>query len=310
MNYKKSFELLSLKDGSKKRFPVDEYILLDTEDTDKKYLANKEDIDNGYKKLELDTTTNLYVVTDVMVPFIYNTTMSNAITPVKEVIPRLGPNIRQSRVTKKEYDKIYKESLATAEKSIIIYDEDSSKLKLIKMSNTETVENGVVVFKRASVTNDLIARIKTVKNNITYNGFVYKLDSTSQKYLQPVRSEDVTYFMNQAQTAQLNGVGYVKLWKCFKYNSVEGAKYGFIRNPEVFVAPDAPGIMLSKFMELSLLGSKFIEYVDIAYREVRVGLEGNAFSEEELKTLYNFKDNDLENFLRNIIQVKSGVESL
>ena len=44
--YKKSFELLSLKDGSKKKFPVDEYILLDTEDTDKKYLANKEDIDH------------------------------------------------------------------------------------------------------------------------------------------------------------------------------------------------------------------------------------------------------------------------
>ena len=309
MNYKKSFELLSLKDGSKKRFPVDEYILLDTEDTDKKYLANKEDIDNGYKKLELDTTTNLYVVTDVMVPFIYNTTMSNAITPVKEVVPRLGPNIRQSRVTKKEYDKIYKESLTTAEKSVIIYDEDSSKLKLIKMSNTETVENGVVVFKRASVTNDLIARIKTVKNNITYNGFVYKLDSTSQKYLQPVRSEDVTYFMNQAQTAQTLGTAFVKRWKCFLYG-VKNTDYGFLRDSDTYVEPDDLGIPLTKFLNLAAIGSEFINAIDTVYRETKVALDNDAFSEDELRHLHEMDLNQLEAFLRKIITEKSGIVTI
>lgn len=307
--YKKSYELLSLKDNSIKKFPVDEYVLLDTEDTDKKYLANKEDIENGYKKLELDETTKLYTVKDVMVSFIYNTSMSNAITPVKEIVPRLGVGIRQAQVTKKEYDKVYKESLSTTNKSVIIYDEDSRKLKLIEMSHTETVENGVVVFKRDAVTKEILAKLKTVKGNVTYNGFVYTLNSN--KYLQPVRSEDITYFMNQAQTAMMTNSGYVKRWKCFIYG-VANEEYKFLRDADVYVEPTDLGIPLAKFTELAAVGTAFIEAIDVVYRDMKSGLDNGAFSEEELKHMFDLNMNEFEKFFRTIISNKNslGIETL
>lgn len=305
--YKKSFELLSLKDGSTKKFPVDEYILLDTEDTDKKYQVNKEDIDNGYKKLEFDSTTNLYVVKDVMISFIYNINNSNAITPVKEIIPRLGVGIRQSQVTKKEYDKVYKESLSTNKKSIIIYDEDSRKLKLIEMSETETIKDGVVIFKRDAVSKELINKIKTIKDNITYNGFVYQLNGAT--YLQPVRSEDVTYFMHQAQTAQLTGSAYVKRWKCFLYG-VKNENYKFLRDGDTYVEPTDLGLPLTRFMQLAAQGTAFIEGIDSVYREFKSGLDNDGFSDEELKHMYEMSLNEFEKFVRTLINAKTNIDTL
>ena len=305
--YKKSFELLSLKDGSTKKFPVDEYILLDTEDTDKKYQANKEDIDNGYKKLEFDSTTNLYVVKDVTISFIYNINNSNAITPVKEIIPRLGVGIRQSQVTKKEYDKVYKESLSTNKKSIIIYDEDSRKLKLIEMSETETVKDGVVIFKRDAVSKELINKIKTIKDNITYNGFVYQLNGAT--YLQPVRSEDVTYFMNQAQTAQLTGSAYITKWKCFLYG-IKDENYKFLRDSDTYVEPSDLGIPLTRFMQLAAQGTVFIDGIDNVYREFKSGLDNDGFSDKELEHMYNMNLNEFEKFVRTLINAKTGITTL
>ena len=226
-DYVESWEFYNKKDKSIARLIKDDYIQIDTDQKDTLYNTYKDDINKGWRKLVLDTDTYTYNAEEVIHSFLYDTNNSNIIKDMRqnERIPNLSGGFRQGFITQKKWDEAYQE-LISKTSAIMTYDAANAAIVVIEINETEKIVNGQVVFNTAKVTTALSTRMDLLKEKLFYNGFVYTLAGSTQKYLQPARSEDITFVTNQLIAITSKGLDYVDTWNCFLYGEADSS-YGF-----------------------------------------------------------------------------------